>query len=81
MTKFTLISQEYICKKCKGTGLFDYKNANKNNLSYFIAYNCFMCQGKGKIDWITNITGSIDYPITITKRYMTREKYNEIISR
>ena len=51
-----LIEGEYICPKCKGSGL--YNNNYKPTENYFIAYECMYCKGEGVIDWITNVVGN-----------------------
>jgi DnaJ-class molecular chaperone len=50
-----LMEGEYLCPKCKGSGLYD--NNYKPIESFFIAYECMYCKGEGTIDWITNIVG------------------------
>jgi len=42
---------EIVCDKCSGTG----RNQVKNN--YIIRGTCPKCFGRGKLDWIENITG------------------------
>ena len=49
-----LKEDEMICDKCNGTG---YHNDHAMNNFSFIDPVCQKCQGSGKVDWISNITG------------------------
>lgn len=45
---------EYVCPVCKGLG-GEIVRASFRDKSYTV-YKCCICEGKGKVDWITNIT-------------------------
>ena len=43
-----------ICEVCNGWGYF--YDCSDNKVS-----QCYHCQGKGKLEWITNVTGVVQY--------------------
>lgn len=43
---------DYICEVCNGWGYFYDCEDNRVN-------QCFHCLGKGKLDWVTNVTGAV----------------------
>jgi len=47
---------DYVCEVCNGWGYF--YDCEDNKVS-----QCYHCKGKGKLDWITNVTG-VAKPLT-----------------
>jgi len=45
---------EIVCDKCSGTGRTEVK---RNSINFYASGMCPKCLGKGKLDWIENITG------------------------
>lgn len=49
---------ELLCDKCKGKG-----STPSNQDPYTMAAVCSKCQGRGKVDWISHITGVPSEPM------------------
>ena len=51
-----LKEDKIVCDKCRGTGRTEVR---RNHLNYdYLTGTCHKCFGKGKLDWIENITGA-----------------------
>jgi hypothetical protein len=60
-----LIPQGYfICKSCQGIGCYHHNTSFKSGFVEII--QCGLCEGKGYVDWITNIRNSTYRRVSLT---------------